>query len=257
MYIGIETTAIAIPPAYQITSASDSTSKSLMVSITLPSNHHLFNKPSCPSTAWSTKLEKKKIHEFSPKVQPGPTISIPDSPMEIFHLFYSSDKIAQETMTYAKQQMSPEHFFKFEPITKTDLEAFFGFSILMGINPLPSIHMYWERNSWHHCLIAERISRDRFEEISRYLHVADNTTLFPPGSLQYDRLGKVRPLLEHLSLKFRSLYNPGKHLSVDEAMIKFQGRSTLKQYMPMKPTKRGIKVWVIADKNGYFSELQV
>ncbi len=150
MYIGIETTAIAIPPAYQITSASDSTSKSLMVSITLPSNHHLFNKPSCPSTAWSTKLKKKKIHEFSPKVQPGPTISIPDSPMEIFHLFYSSDildNIAQETMTYVKQQMSPENFLKFEPITKTDLEAFFGFSILMGINPLPSIHMYWERNS--------------------------------------------------------------------------------------------------------------
>ncbi len=90
MYIGIETTAIAIPPpAYQITSASDSTSKPLM-SITLPSNHHLFNKHTCP-TAWSTKLEGEKIHEFSPKVQPGPTISIPTSPMEIFHLFYSSD----------------------------------------------------------------------------------------------------------------------------------------------------------------------
>ena len=30
-------------------------------------------------------------------------------------------------------------------------------------------------------------------------------------------------------------------------MIPFKGRSSLKQYIPNKPTKRGIKVWVMAD----------
>ena len=41
-------------------------------------------------------------------------------------------------------------------------------------------------------------------------------------------------------------------------MVKFTGRSTIKQYMPMKPVKRGIKVWVLADShNGYFHKLQV
>lgn len=41
-------------------------------------------------------------------------------------------------------------------------------------------------------------------------------------------------------------------------MIKFQGRSSLKQYMPLKPVKRGIKVWVLADsRNGYFSKFEV
>ena len=45
---------------------------------------------------------------------------------------------------------------------------------------------------------------------------------------------------------------------MDEAMIKFKGRSALKQYMPMKPIKRGIKVWVLGDStNGYFSRFQV
>ena len=46
-------------------------------------------------------------------------------------------------------------------------------------------------------------------------------------------------------------------MSVDEAMIKFQGRSSLKQYMPMKPIKRGIKVWTLADKNEFFCRVQV
>ena len=41
-------------------------------------------------------------------------------------------------------------------------------------------------------------------------------------------------------------------------MIKFQGRSSLKQYMPKKPIKRGIKVFVLAHSaNGYFSQLEV
>ena len=45
---------------------------------------------------------------------------------------------------------------------------------------------------------------------------------------------------------------PHKQLSVDEAMIKFKGRSSLKQYMPKKPIKRGIKMWCRADSvNGY------
>ena len=40
-----------------------------------------------------------------------------------------------------------------------------------------------------------------------------------------------------------------------EAMIKFQGRSFLKQYMPMKPVKWGIKVWLLGDSsNEYFSK---
>ncbi len=51
---------------------------------------------------------------------------------------------------------------------------------------------------------------------------------------------------------------PGKELAADEAMIKFQGRSSLKQYMPKKPIKRGMKVWVLGDSsNGYFCRLDI
>ena len=110
----------------------------------------------------------------------------------------------------------------------------------------------------HYTPIADRISRDRFRELSRYLHFVDNTTLLPRDSAEYNRLGKVRPLIDYLSQKFTSLYKVNREVAVDEAMIKFQGRSSLKQYMPLKPTKRGIKVWVLADShNGYFSQFEV
>ena len=64
--------------------------------------------------------------------------------------------------------------------------------------------------------------------------------------------------MEQLQKKFLELYQPHCENAIDEAMIPFQGRSSLKQYMPAKPVKRGIKVWCRADShNGYMCETQV
>ena len=54
------------------------------------------------------------------------------------------------------------------------------------------------------------------------------------------------------------MYYPHTQLSVDEAMIPFKGRSSMKQYLPMKPVKRGFKVWAMADAlNGYLYDFNV
>lgn len=139
------------------------------------------------------------------------------------------------------------------------MKAFLGFSILMGINQLPAVKDYWRKNEFlHYSPIADRIPRDRFLEISRYIHFVDNSTLQPRGSPGHDCLGKVRPVIKHLSVKCAQSYHPHKEVAVDEAMIKFQGRSSLKQYMPQKPIKRGIKVWVLGDsQTGYFSKFDI
>ena len=61
-----------------------------------------------------------------------------------------------------------------------------------------------------------------------------------------------------VSERFLANYHSHCENSIDEAMVKFQGRSCLKQYMPAKPIKWGIKVWCRADAhNGYLCEYQV
>ncbi|XP_071486003.1 piggyBac transposable element-derived protein 3-like [Diadema antillarum] len=45
--------------------------------------------------------------------------------------------------------------------------------------------------------------------------------------------------------------------SINESMILFKGRSTLKQYNPMKPIKRGYKIWARADNSGYIGQFEV
>ena len=53
-------------------------------------------------------------------------------------------------------------------------------------------------------------------------------------------------------------YNPHQEVAIDEAMVGFKGRSSIKQYMPMKPTKRGFKIWCLCDSsNGYTYRIMV
>ena len=146
--------------------------------------------------------------------------------------------------------MGIETFGKWTQVTVEELQAYMGFMILMGIVHLPSIYDYWKKDEvYHYSPVASRISRDRFFELHRYLHFANNSSLGLPGTPEYDKLGKIKPIIKKLSERFRSVY------TIDEAMIPFKGRSTLKQYMPLKPVRRG---WALADSlNGFVSEFDV
>ena len=221
--------------------------------------HQAPTSSTSPSGSWSTRLSPVDIAPFTQPV--GPTVPIPTSELELFRLFFTDDIcsfITEQTNLYA-QQVLGEEYSEWEHVTVQELRAYFGFMMLMGLYPKPAITDYWRKDPFvNYAPIADRISRDRFLQIHRYLHFSDNTLLPQLGESGYDRLGKVRPVMEKLQERFLEVYYPHCENAIDEAMIPFQGRSSLKQYMPAKPVKRGIKVWCRADShNGYMCEMQV
>jgi hypothetical protein len=79
-----------------------------------------------------------------------------------------------------------------------------------------------------------------------------------PGSAEFDKLYKVRPLLDKIHENSQAAYQPHQEVAVDEAMILFKGRSAMRQYMPKKPVKWGYKCWCICDAwNGYMYNLDI
>ena len=116
--------------------------------------------------------------------------------------------------------------------TENEMRFFVGTLILMGINRLPEYRDF----------VCSRITRNRYEQLMQYLHHSDRA-----AEDRADKLGKVRPLLTHLQRGLPQLFTPGVALSLDEAMIKFNGRLSWKQYMPKKPIKWGVKLWVLSD----------
>ena len=212
------------------------------------------------SVMWSSVLAPVPILPFIGNV--GPTFTLSASPIEIFTHFVTEElmtTIVNQSNLYASQVMTAEQYEEWVKISIQDLKAYLGFYILMSLNHLPAIEDYWKVDPcFHYHPVADRISRSRFREITKFLHFADNTQLPKRGETNYDRLGKVRQIMTYFSKKFFEKYEPNCEQAIDEAMIPFQGRSSIKQYMPMKPVKRGFKVWVRADShNGYFSEFSV
>ena len=90
------------------------------------------------------------------------------------------------------------------------------------------------------------------------LHLSDNTQAPGRSDPSFDRLYKLQPLLRILADAFRAAHEPSQQISVDEAMVRYKGRSSLKQYIPKKPIKRGFKIWCLCDANGgYMQEFQI
>lgn len=60
-------------------------------------------------------------------------------------------------------------------------------------------------------------------------------------STNNEKLYEIRPFLDKIQENFKKNFNSGLRFEIDEPMIKFKGRSSIKQYLPKKPTKRGYK----------------
>lgn len=174
----------------------------------------------------------------------------------MFNILLSNDFIdhlVHQTNYYAQSEHKP-----FTPVTKIEMNVFLGLNVLMGIKKLPSYKDYWSSNiQLRDHYISSKMSLNRFSWFLSHLHVNNNDLQPKRHEPNFDKLYKIRPLLDHLSANFLNYFEPGKNQSIDESMILFKGRSSIKQYMPMKPIKRGYKVWVRADESGYICEFQV
>jgi hypothetical protein len=128
--------------------------------------------------------------------------------------------------------------------TAAELYAFLGVHIFMGIDRLPSIEMYWTA-AYQHSTITSVFSRDRFKELLRHFRVVPA----PVDAAPRNPIPHVRALAEKLNQSFAAHFTPTHHLSLDEAMVAYKGRSSIKQYIPSKPHKWGYKIYCLASED--------
>ena len=161
----------------------------------------------------------------------GPRVPTSRDPLEMFRHFFDDDLlqvIVRETNLFAAQSLAAANKNTTWETNTAELKAYFGFMIIMGINRLPEIRDYWAMDDkLHNPFIASRITRDRFEEISRYLHFVDNSTLPARGMPGFHRLQKILPIVTAMKERFLRSYNPHPQNSIDEAMIPFKGIYTI------------------------------
>lgn len=124
------------------------------------------------------------------------------------------------------------------------MEQFFGIHMIMTIIKMPAYRMYWSHNT-RYPTIADIMSRNRFTNLRSFIHFNDNTNCLPSTHVNHDKLFKVRPFIDAIQNNFKSI-EPDEYLAVDEIIIPFKGRSSMKQYNKSKPHKWRIKMFALA-----------
>ena len=73
-----------------------------------------------------------------------------------------------------------------------------------------------------------------------------------------DKGYKVISLINHFNQSFSECISDDRIQSIDEYMVKFTGRSSMKQYVKNKPIKLGFKFWFhCARRTGYLYQLDL
>eukprot|EP00795_Rhopilema_esculentum_P015073 gene15073-6239_t len=214
---------------------------------------------------WTKNLKDfDNFVEFTSPVGPTKSLGEDASEIDFFELLFPKElyaHISTETNKYALHKRHPPLVpdNDWYPTTVEEIKLYLGIRVYMSILNFPSFAQYWSKDSvFGNSFISNLMSRNRFQKINEYFHVADRTTMPPKSSPHFDKLFLVRPVLDAVRKNCLKAYNPHKCFAIDEAMIKFRGRSSLKQHLPAKPTKYGIKVWMRADSlNGFCNEFFV
>ena len=213
---------------------------------------------------WKDTLSAIQTPAFTQRTGPTTVMNAEKNELDFVSLIFIPEILSilvAQTNLYAMQlqQKLGRQDKQWTATTVDEIRAYLGIRIFMSVLQLPAMEMYWSTDYMFGNLFVPNIMpTDRFNKLCQYFHANDSTTNPGQGEPGHDRLHHVRPLIDIVNERCLKQYNPHQNTSIDEAMIAFRGRLGFRQYLPAKPTKYGIKVWMRADsENGYCNEFEI
>ena len=141
----------------------------------------------------------------------------------------------------------------------TEMYGFLGLIILTGVfraNKEPINELYSEDPNKSRPIFKATMQRERLKAFLRFIRFDDQTTRLE--RIKIDKLAPIRWVFEQIASLLFKYYSPGTNLTIDERLARYRGKCTFRQYIPSKPGKYGIKIWIIADaKTHYILNIEV
>lgn len=156
--------------------------------------------------------------------------------------------IAKETNRAAEAERPPL------TTDSTELRHYVGFLMYMSVYRYPNLESYWGKHAFEP--IRAGMPSKRFMAIKKYLCFQDEEQRKKRGEVGYDPLFRVRKLANLLNERF-DLVPKTARLCIDEQMCSTRTVHHLRQYMPNKPHKWGIKFFVLCDSLGFAYRFEI
>jgi hypothetical protein len=139
-------------------------------------------------------------------------------------------------------------------LVENEIYAYIGLLLLFGLSKKCDVEIQeiWKKDSVHFLPLAVlTMSRNRFLQINRHI-TFDDIDSRNERKVNDPKCYKIREMMTHFRDKIRQAIVPSEELCVDETLYAFRGKCSVRQYMPNKPNKYGLKYWTIVDgKTGY------
>ena len=149
--------------------------------------------------------------------------------------------IVKETNSYAFRNNSASN--PWVSLSIKELYQFFGCLLLLALHGHPPRTYSWHSNG---VLARTPLSKNRFEQIIKNIHFKDRGL----NSVSSNWWDKLEPIFSILRGKSAFYWLPSTNLTVDEVMLKFEGRTSQKVTIPCKPIPTGFKLFALGD-SGY------
>ena len=136
-----------------------------------------------------------------------------------------------------------------------EMNAFFGILFASGLLHLQkrSLAQLWAQNSAFSIpIFSATFSRERFKKIFKCIRFDDFRSRKEIIEKTRCKLTAVKQITDIFSENLKKNYIPSNYLTIDEQLVSFRGRVPFKVYMPSKPAKYGIKLWLISDCENYY-----
>jgi hypothetical protein len=211
---------------------------------------------------------------FDVPTRPREIRELPAAPLDLFLRYVPRGLIERWVQWTNAAPLSKEgprakrsRVYEWRKTSVDEIYLFLGILLYMGIHSEPQISRYWSTQQQKEdpiYLFTRFISRDRFQSLLRQLRIFDTSEFQPSqsgGQRQAraqapaqagmpDIYRKVNEWSAHIQETGDSFYTAGSDLTVDEAMVRFTGRSLETTTIPTKPIPTGFKVWILA-QSGY------
>ena len=224
-----------------------------------------------PTKSYDDPDVKNTLPPFEPRREPGihfdRTVLRDEltTELEFFKLYFTPEivsSVATHTNSYAFMKTAEGGYTTYtnsdgtwNKTTSAEIYKLVAILVYFGlVNIGNNIEKYWSTKTLYNGLWARKIfSRDRFKALMAFLHV-----VAPDQETPGDKLRKVEEFISSFKKRCHLLYQPQQNIAVDERMVKSKHRSGIRQYMKDKPTKWGLKLWVLADSsNGYTVDFDI
>ena len=178
----------------------------------------------------------------------------PQNKVECFDSFFPPAMLSH-ILKYTNQHAAAHYARKkvqWDPIDMIELKAFVGILYLLGVSKgnHENIRNLWSDGPMARPVFKATMSVNRFEIIRCHLRFDSIDTRQERRAR--DKFAPFREIWNFFESKCRENYKPSAEVCIDEQLIPFRGRCPFRQYMPSKPDKYGMKLFLLVDCNtGY------